>query len=424
MQRILSIAINDLRVFLKDPSSLIFTLLVPIGMTFFIGLANSGAFGGGTSYLRVDVIDHDQSALSGEFLDDVRAANASLVLCPMDNDDDDICGLGDDPQIDATRAESRVQDTATLALIEIPAGFEAAVQAFEPVQIRYVSNEDLTAPGYIETAVNAALLRINGAVVAAQVGVSVGESAAILPDDASRSQFQQAIYEDAAQIWADNPVRVTYETSLDTVAEPSEGQTSGLQAGLMQSVPGMGAMFVMFTVFGGMTAMTVERKQRTLARLVVMPVSRAELLGGKILGRFMLGMLQFIVVFVFGLIMGVNFGSDPLAVLLLIIFFTLAITALSFTLGNRMANEAQANGLSLLLSIVLASLGGAWWPLEIVPEFMRIIGHISPVAWVMDGFNSLVFTSGGLGDVLVPLGVLAAMAVVFFTIGVLTFTYE
>ena len=34
--------------------------------------------------------------------------------------------------------------------------------------------------------------------------------------------------------------------------------------------------------------------------------------------------------------------------------------------------------------------------LEIVPDFMRNIGHFSPVAWAMDGFYALLFNSGGL----------------------------
>ncbi|MCA9910101.1 MAG: ABC transporter permease, partial [Anaerolineae bacterium] len=72
----------------------------------------------------------------------------------------------------------------------------------------------------------------------------------------------------------------------------------------------------------------------------------------------------------------------------------------------------------------LAPLGGAWWPLEIVPDWMRTIGHISPVAWAMDSYSSLIFHGGGLADVLLPLGVLAALTIVFFLLGVVRFRIE
>ncbi|PJF38716.1 MAG: hypothetical protein CUN55_16475, partial [Phototrophicales bacterium] len=165
------------------------------------------------------------------------------------------------------------------------------------------------------------------------------------------------------------------------------------------------------------------RKQGTLQRLAAMPLTKTQLIAGKILGRFVLGLLQFAVVFVFGLIFRVSFGDDPVAVMVLIFTYILAITALSFALGSRLENEQQASGLSLLLAFILAPLGGAWWPLSIVPEFMRIIGHISPIAWVMDGFNQLIFFGGGLVDILPYAAILLLIALVFFAIAIRNFRY-
>ena len=182
-------------------------------------------------------------------------------------------------------------------------------------------------------------------------------------------------------------------------------------------------MFVMFTIFGGMTALIQERKQGTLQRLAILPLTRAQLLGGKILARFLLGLLQFLVIFLFGALLGMDFGQSPLALATLVLSYTLAITALSFAIGTRLENESQAGGLALLLSLILAPLGGGWWPLEVVPEFMRMVGHISPVAWAMDGFNALIFDTGGLEDVLLPVGVLLAISLLCFGIAIRRFRY-
>ncbi len=154
-----------------------------------------------------------------------------------------------------------------------------------------------------------------------------------------------------------------------------------------------------------------------------MPISRAQLLGGKILGRFTLGMIQYVVVFTVGVVTGLNFGRDPLAIVLTMVSFTLAMTALSFALGTRLDNEFQAGSLSTLLALTLAPLGGAWWPLEVMPPFMRTLGHISPVAWAMDAYQVLMFQNGDLRAVLLPLSVLLGMTIVFFVIGVRRFRY-
>jgi ABC-2 type transport system permease protein len=161
-----------------------------------------------------------------------------------------------------------------------------------------------------------------------------------------------------------------------------------------------------------------------LQRLAVMPVTRSTLLVGKIMARFCLGLLQFLVIFIVGALLGMNFGKDPLALVLLAIVYTLSITALSFAIGSGLKNAAQASGLSLLLTLTLAPLGGAWWPMEISPQFMQIIGHLSPIAWAMDGFTALTYEGAHLADVWVPLVVLMGMTVLAFIIAIPRFRYQ
>ena len=55
---------------------------------------------------------------------------------------------------------------------------------------------------------------------------------------------------------------------------------------------------------------------------------------------------------------------------------------------------------------------------------MQTIGHLSPVAWAMDGFQDLIYFGGGFGDVLPDVGVLLGAAVVLFVVGIRSFKYE
>ena len=183
-------------------------------------------------------------------------------------------------------------------------------------------------------------------------------------------------------------------------------------------------MFAMMTIFSGMAALIVERHQWTLQRLAVMPVSRSTLLAGKILSRFSLGLLQFLVVFAVGAILKMNFGKDPLALVILVVVYSLAITAFAFAVGSGLKTPAQAAGLGLLLTLTLSPIGGAWWPMDISPQFMQIIGHVSPVAWAMDGFTALTYNDATLVDILVPVAVLVGMTVVMFLIAIPRFRYQ
>jgi ABC-2 type transport system permease protein len=422
MRAILDIALNELRLNFKDPGIWLNLVIIPVAISVAVGFANGAGSGGGSSAPRlvVDVIDHDSSALSQQFLADVRAANERIVLCPVDNDDADVCGLGD-ADLTPENAQQRLEIQTALAQIEIPAGFADSVASGQPASIVYRSNEDITAPSYILQAVQAATQRVGGVQAAVNVASDTVSDLSILQfsDEADRAAFDQRVREQAQTLWESDPVRVDF---VQATLDPST-QTGGGE-GFSQSIPGIGSMYVMFTVLPLATAIIIERRQWTLQRLVTMPVSRAQILGGKLLSRFVMGMIQFGILFGFGLILGVRYGNDPVALLLLMVAFTLCVTALALVLTTLLQNRAQAEGITLFLSITLAPLGGAWWPLEIVPEWMRIVGHISPIAWVMDGFRSLTFYGGNLGTVAVPILVLLAMAAVLFTFGVVRFKFD
>jgi ABC-type multidrug transport system permease subunit len=418
----LAIVLHDLKVFLADRSNLPGLLLTPMVMTVIVGVVNGGGFGGEAPPTRLDVIDRDQGAEAGQLLDAVAAAGAGLILCPMDNTPDDPCALGEAGGPTEPQALERLANGTTVALLEIPAGFSQALASQSPTSVILRSTGDFGPAQAAEQAVRAALRQINGAAVASRVGLAVVriiEGSA--PAGQGAADLRSGIYQRALAEWQTQPLRV--ELALSG-SEERLSLAGSLQQGLGQSVPGMGTMFVMMTVFGGMSALIEERRQWTLQRLAVLPISRPTLIGGKIFARFSLGVLQFLVIFVVGAVLKMDFGVDPLAIALLAVVYTLAVTALSFAIGGRLKNPAQANGVGLLLTLTLAPLGGAWWPIEVAPRFMQIAGHVSPVAWAMDGFTALTYEGAHLADVWGPLVVLLGLALAAFLIAIPRFRYQ
>lgn len=421
MEKIFAVVRQDLLVFLTRRANLPGLLLTPVVMTIIIALVNGGAFSG-APVRRLDVIDRDASQASTRLLAAIRTANPNLTLCPMDNTAEDICDLGGTSALSDAQALDRVADSTALALLEIPAGFEESLSAQQPVWLTFHSSSTFGVSQPALEAVQAALAEVNTAAVASQVGFSALSELQGQPlaEDQALT-IRDALYQRALGMSKVRSVSVDL-TLRGSTQKPTVGES--LQQGLGQSVPGMGTMYVLMTVFGGMAALIVEREQWTLQRLAVMPVSRGTLLAGKILARFFLGLIQFLVVFAVGALFRMDFGKDPLALLLLAVVYTLAITALSFAIGSGIKNPVQATGLSVLLSLTIAPLGGAWWPMEIAPRFMQVIGHLFPIAWAMDGFTALTYQGARLGDILLPLAVLAGMAAVAFVIAIPRFRYQ
>lgn len=417
MRELIHIAINDLRVTFAERGVWVNILVMPVALIFIIGLVQGGNETQ-SGQVRIDIINHDESPLATEFLNILRDLNPVFYLCPLDNTDDDICLLGDDPIIDEARAIQRIEDGESRRMLIIPEDFEARVLASEAVDIAYRSNEDMTQPSLTLQAVQTAAGEISGAALAARVAVDVYESDFDFRDDAARAAFYRDVYDRAAAMRAALPESVTYRESGSDNGGVSDG------GGFRQSVPGMGSMYVMFTVLAGAVILIQERRNWTLQRLVSMPLTRAQLLGGKVLARFLMGMAQFAIAFIAGYFLGLRFTGSLLGILVLMVSFTVCITALAMLLATLIETEQQAASAMTFLALTLAPLGGAWWPLEIVPEFMRTIGHISPVAWVMNGFTQIIYYGGGLADVWVSVVVLLGAAAVLFTVAITRFRYE
>lgn len=426
MRQLFAITLNDLRVYFSELGNLIGLIALPVALTLMIGLSSPGGGGDGTSVIFADLIDQDQSAESQQFIENLQRVNETLVLCMSENPDER-CGIEEGETLTIESSTARVRDTNLQALIVIPEGYGESVQQGSPIEISYYSvasgTESFNDP--VLTAVQAAVQRANAAITVSTTGTYGAENFSLptgetnlIPEEEQREAFSADLRDRAEEMLAGDTVSVNF------VLAQGEDSAAAVGTGFGQAVTGQGTMFVMFTVLGGMALLVRERELWTLQRVIISPVSRAQILGGKILAYFILGMIQYGVVFIIGFVTGTNFGDDPLALVTIMVSFVLATTALGFALSTLLENEGQVGGLSLLLALTLAPLGGAWWPLEITPDFMQVIGHLSPVAWAMDGFNELVFFGGSFADVLIPIGVLLGFAAVFFTFAIWNFKYE
>jgi ABC-2 type transport system permease protein len=89
---------------------------------------------------------------------------------------------------------------------------------------------------------------------------------------------------------------------------------------------------------------------------------------------------------------------------------------LGLLIGVLARTEEQAITFSLIPMFVFSGLGGAWVPLEVTGVTFQAIGHLSPVAWAMDGFKNIIVRGLGLDSILLPAIALASYAVLFFVL--------
>lgn len=217
---------------------------------------------------------------------------------------------------------------------------------------------------------------------------------------------------------AGGPVFVTAIPAGDVVQKPAHPQGFG------QSSPGMLVTFGLASIMSGAISLLLEQQSGTLRRLLAAPLPGWVVMGGKLTGVMTAGVIQAAILIAAGaLFLGVRWGSAPFALAVMVLAFSFAIAGLGMFIAGLARTYAQANALSQILTYSVAAFGGAWWPIDIVPQWMQRAAQVTPTYWAMQGFQDIVVRGQDLAAVVVDAGVLAAMGVVFLAVGLWRFKH-
>nr|MCU0714058.1 ABC transporter permease [Pirellula sp.] len=168
-----------------------------------------------------------------------------------------------------------------------------------------------------------------------------------------------------------------------------------------QSVSGMTVMMLLFGLSGAGAILLAEREMGTLKRLFGLPIARESVLLGKLMFVSIVGLLQMVVLFVFGeLMFRVGMFRDPLTLAVLVVTWVLAASGFGLLITTFSRSAKQADGVSTISILTMAALGGCWFPLQTMnlPLDLQIYDDLLGHGWlaidVMEWFVDLSFQSG------------------------------
>jgi ABC-type Na+ efflux pump permease subunit len=284
--------------------------------------------------------------------------------------------------------------------LEIPAGFTAAVLAGKPVELRFTRRGAGQDADYDKTRVGRTVYTVLADLIVA------GTSA------------QKPGPEDFAALAA-RPRALTLKVE-------SAGQRQRIPTGFEQAVPGTMVMFIMMVLFtsGGVLLVT-ERNQGILRRLAATPLSRGAVVLGKWGAQMGLAAIQIAFAMLVGtLLFRVDWGRYLPVVCLAVLAYAALAGALGILLANLARTEGQVVALGVVITNVLAALGGCWWPVEITPRWVQKLSVLLPTGLTMDALHQLVSFGAGPGAVLPHLIVLTIAALAAGWAAARTFRYQ
>jgi len=209
---------------------------------------------------------------------------------------------------------------------------------------------------------------------------------------------------------------------IQVKAEPLAQKASDAEISIMSSLsPGFALFFAFFLI--SHLAMTVvnERETGTLRRLITSPVSRAAILLGKALPYFCVAVIQLLfVLMVCNLVFGMQLGSEPLALAIILLCTGLAVAGLGILVAAFVRNAAQASVGATLIALALAAVSGCMMP-QVKVQGLDLL---TPHYWALEGIQNVIARGMGLDGVLLPSAILLGMAALFFAIGAWKFKYD
>jgi ABC-2 type transport system permease protein len=397
MRKIIAIAWKDTKLRFASPAEWLFFLILPIVFTVVLA---GGTGGSSDPRVRLVVADEAKSPLSAQLID---ALSRSTTVRP------EVLARAD--------ADSQFSQHRVAAELIIPAEFDMAHLAAAPVEVQLREQPNNTNALAAYQAVTTEVDRISSLAGIANASVAAAEQVKPFASQDERQAYFQAALVSAQALQADAPalLKAAKGSTVDQVEYDPAANSSAGQLITWVFIPllGISAMFA------------YERQRGTLRRLLTSPTTSAVYLGGTIFGQVSIALVQMVLLVGFGaVVMHLNWGHNPVALGLMLLATALAGAAMGTMIGALVKTEGQASGLSWMLGMVMALLGGCWYPAELFPPVVRTASMVLPTTWAMQGLLNIVLRGEGMAGVIVPAAVLLGMALIYFAVGARRFRFE
>ncbi|MEX1192657.1 MAG: ABC transporter permease [Brumimicrobium sp.] len=232
------------------------------------------------------------------------------------------------------------------------------------------------------------------------------------------NSFEKELGEEIDFLGASNLIKFS-EISLKT--EQHQISPNAVQ----HNLPSWTLFAIFFIVIPLSINLVKEKNQGTYIRLRTLPVSRFQLMISKILVYLVVCMIQFYLMLLVSVYlfpaMGLpelNLDGKLINMSVVALFAGLAAIGFGVLIGTIAKTHEQAAPFGATAVVILAAIGGLWFPVFAMPESMQMMAKISPMNWGLEGFYDVLLREASLLALLPKLLLLLIFFIINITIAV------
>lgn len=404
---------KDLLVFWRDRKEILIALLLPIVIIFVLNVAFSGLFKKDSSMETIHVgIVQEENAEIGmqQFTNHVQELNIPVS----------------EKEVMLTQAEN----IQPISLIEQLLNGPELQEWVDTKQLSEAEAKELVEAGELDAIIKIPSGFTNSVLSSILLGKESAVPLAILAEkeSAALSALEEivSIYMDSLNMeFALGGVEVTEVNMPQGGVETVEGkETYNISQYFTIAISTLFALFIAQTVA---IKTSTEKRERVFNRIILTDRNPIHYLLGKTTATFILSWLQVMITITLSqLILDVFPGKSLefwVGLILANTIFALAIAGLSAVFTGITLNLEDANaasGIFTLITMGFGVLGGSFFPLQALPEFMQKIGE-----WTPNGLTQTLLVQwiqySNLQDIIMPLFFLALFFVICMMIAFFIF---
>ena len=366
---------KELRQILRDRQSLVLILVMPIILTFLFGKA-----------LETGDLRHIPAVIVN--LDDSPESNV-IATAITTYDEVQIQGTASTPE----QAQDLLAHGKIKAAIIIPKGFMRMIEAGEEAQLQLLlDGTDNTSAPIVEGVARRVIQEYN-------------------TERAIKGLWKRGVRPDAG-LRLIQPVFVQTEIRYNP----------GMQV-LSYVMPGVISLTLqLLTVMLMAISIPRERERGTLDQLMASPISRAELILGKLLPYFGISLVNVAtILFVADRWYNVPVGKNLPLLLALCALFVLSSLATGLFISAVSRSQFQAVQIAVFYVLPVFMLSGAYGPIEAIPETVRPISYLFPLMYFCRAVRAVTLRGADLAQIWKELAILLGFVVIFLYWAVLSF---
>jgi ABC-2 type transport system permease protein len=412
----LSVALKDFQIFTKDIGSIFYLFIMPVLFIMLFAGLGAASESAGDEAMLLPVVNLDPSG----------RASGQMVQILMEDDRVEIV------EYEEAQARQELSQAEIWYALFIPVNFSSDLSADRKVSVTLVMhpNHDPVGTGTIERVIQSAArdMMLSDYLYDSLDQLRIMQAAMPYAERYYTEKRISLQVEKQKKTAEERPlVAVEQTTPVDTEDEqveiPNLGQTVSV---------GFAVLFVFLASQNAAQSIFREKRQGSFRRLLAAPISKLELMSGKLLPNLIMTLVQIAIIFLLvGLVLlpimsipALNLSSDPLGLVLTSILAGLCSTSLGLLLAAIARTEGQLGGISGGLLWVAGILGGAVVPLFLFPEFMLQVAKFIPHYWAVQAYYGLILRGETLAQLWPNLLALLGFTVVFFIVGLWRFEFD